>query len=189
MVSIAAFQAVDPGSIPGHRNNIFFFYLFLAVWNFQLFAVTNIFREINLGYFGVTKLGIGQFLQLLFLYFWQFWHFQMWAFPKNQNSKPSKLSKGQFLTSWNQSGRKIAKFPHCVSRSKIVHISTPQKFGFYCAIIVAARISIAKLCQRPWLALLLIFIVNHNYDTSSTVWKFQEFFCDASFTWNQVWRM
>ncbi len=23
MVSIAAFQAVDPGSIPGHRNNFF----------------------------------------------------------------------------------------------------------------------------------------------------------------------
>jgi hypothetical protein len=51
MVSIAAFQAVDPGSIPGHRM---FFKLFLANWIFKklirkitLFTLT----EKNMKYF------------------------------------------------------------------------------------------------------------------------------------------
>ena len=35
MVSIAAFQAVDPGSIPGHRKEIFFFFL-QSIYYFHL---------------------------------------------------------------------------------------------------------------------------------------------------------
>ena len=51
--------------------------------------------------------------------FGHFWHFQVWKFLKNQNFKPSKWLKWQFLTFWNQpklissenkSGRKILKF-------------------------------------------------------------------------------
>ena len=35
MVSIAAFQAVDPGSIPGRRNEFVFQSFFYPKWNIQ----------------------------------------------------------------------------------------------------------------------------------------------------------
>jgi hypothetical protein len=42
MVSIDAFQALDPGSIPGHRNSFsFFFYRSTALKNLQLLPVVT----------------------------------------------------------------------------------------------------------------------------------------------------
>ena len=34
--------------------------------------------------------------------FWNVWHFQVCSFSKNQNSKPPKLLKRQFVNFWNQ---------------------------------------------------------------------------------------
>ena len=45
MVSIAAFQAVDPGSIPGRRNFVFSFYLK------KIFR----YRELNPGHLGESQ--------------------------------------------------------------------------------------------------------------------------------------
>ena len=36
VVSIVAFQAIDPGSIPGHRNDNFFFPKFLKIPNYVM---------------------------------------------------------------------------------------------------------------------------------------------------------
>ena len=55
-----------------------------------------------------------------FWFFENWWHHQVCNLSKNKNSKPSKLLKQQFLTSWNQpklisrnqSARKITKFSH-----------------------------------------------------------------------------
>jgi hypothetical protein len=50
MVSIVAFQAVDPGSIPGHRN--IFLYLIKIIYffihNFNILIKTNIFNIQNI---------------------------------------------------------------------------------------------------------------------------------------------
>ena len=45
MVSIAAFQAVDPGSIPGRRNFDFFIFVIRRChlrWNMQIFFSYNL---------------------------------------------------------------------------------------------------------------------------------------------------
>ena len=45
MVSIAAFQAVDPGSIPGQRNKPFLDDKSLSAISFMIFTLLNVFMK------------------------------------------------------------------------------------------------------------------------------------------------
>ena len=48
MVSIAAFQAVDPGSIPGQRKTFFIFFFFLFRCKAEMFpSCTSLIRKLK----------------------------------------------------------------------------------------------------------------------------------------------
>ena len=65
MVSIAAFQAVDPGSIPGRRNIFFLFFRLLSQQTMQFFISISLsknlktkvfrYRELNPGHLGESQ--------------------------------------------------------------------------------------------------------------------------------------
>ena len=76
------------------------------MWKFQIL------REINFGHFEAPKSTILTIWAAINFEFWDISHFQVWIFVKNQNSKPPKLLKLQFLTFWN--------LPKLISRKVIV---------------------------------------------------------------------
>ena len=65
MVSIAAFQAVDPGSIPGRRNIFFLFFRLLSQQAMHFFISISLlknlktkvfrYRELNPGHLGESQ--------------------------------------------------------------------------------------------------------------------------------------
>ena len=70
--------------------------------SFRIFLPLRFYVKSILGILKPQKLPFWPFEQLWILHFGNFWHFQGWNFSKNQNSKPSKLFKGLFLTFRNQ---------------------------------------------------------------------------------------
>ena len=82
---------------------------------FTKFSATLILREINFNWFQRVKNCIQYFWILIF---GQFLIFSNMEFPKNQDSKPPKWIKWQFLTFWNQ--------PKLISRKMTVAGKLPN---------------------------------------------------------------
>ena len=87
--------------------------------------------------------------------FGNYWHIHMWNFSKNQNSKPPKLLKQQFLTFWSQP--KLISLKFIVARKKIA------KSSHYGISTVRNSKQAAQVCtiirkrssQDPWNGLIL----------------------------------